>query len=109
MALKLVWLLGLVVVDCGPPESPANWVVNTSNGTKYGAKAVYNCRSDEFHPEGNHLIRYCQEDGNWSETVPECKYLKSTIINNLEQAKFGMYYIVASHDIVCFVLINCVY
>ena len=73
MALKLVWLLA--VVDCGPPESPTNVVVNTTNGTRYGAKAVYNCSSDEFRPEGSHLIRYCLEDGNWSGKEPECKYL----------------------------------
>jgi hypothetical protein len=59
-------------VDCGPAPEPAHgsvWLVNGT--TTFSSQATYTCGSD-YRLQGR-TTRLCQEDGNWSSTLPTCK------------------------------------
>lgn len=60
-------------VDCGPPPEPAHGSVFLVNGTTtFASQATYSCEAD-YRLHGRTNIRLCQEDGNWSSTLPTCK------------------------------------
>jgi len=59
-------------VDCGPAPEPAHgsvWLVNGT--TTFSSQATYTCGSD-YRLQGRNT-RLCQEDGNWSFSLPTCK------------------------------------
>ena len=60
-----------VVVDCGPLDSPANGMVNTSAGTLFEQVATYTCISG-FMLNGV-PSRECERSGEWSNEAPTCQ------------------------------------
>nr|CAH0105825.1 unnamed protein product [Daphnia galeata] len=62
-------------VDCGPAPEPSHgsvWLVNSS--TTFSSQATYTCESD-YRLQGRNT-RLCQEDGNWSSSLPTCKLIE---------------------------------
>ena len=59
-------------VDCGPtpePEHGSVWLINGT--TTFSSQASYSCEAD-YRLQGR-TTRLCQEDGNWSSSLPTCK------------------------------------
>lgn len=63
------------VVDCGDLQPPTSGMVDLSNGTTFGSRAIYSC--NDFFQLNDSSIRVCQENGQWSGTTPvcNCEYL----------------------------------
>ena len=57
-------------VDCGPLSDPANGAVDLSDGTEFGATAVYSC--DAGYILSGTSTRDCLDTGLWSGVEPTC-------------------------------------
>ena len=85
-------------VDCGPapePEHGSVWLINGT--TTFSSQASYTCEAD-YRLQGR-TTRLCQEDGNWSSSLPTCKReqqfpfrrVRSTSFNNKHFPLFSSY------------------
>ena len=67
------------VIDCGDLTDPLNGVVNLTN-TTFGSQASYTC--DTGFMLSSSQTRICQDDGNWSNSEPECTSKHMHMIDN---------------------------
>ena len=65
-----IYMYPFPVVDCGELLPPDNGMVDLSNGTTFGSRAVYSC-SDLYNLSGS-SNSVCQESGLWSGVIPMC-------------------------------------
>ena len=56
--------------DCGPLSDPANGDVDLSEGTEFGASAMYSC--DDGYILSGTSTRNCLDTGLWSGVEPTC-------------------------------------
>ncbi len=60
----------LAVVSCGSLNNPANGQVSTIDNV-YQSTASYTCDTG-YTLNGNHTTRICQDNGQWSGSIPNC-------------------------------------
>jgi CUB/sushi domain-containing protein len=63
-------LIFVLFQDCGDPEPLGNGTVDLSDGTTFGASALYKCNPG-YTLHGDNSTT-CQEDGTWHDIEQNC-------------------------------------
>ena len=65
-----IFIVSLVVIECGEPQVPVNGSIASTFSTIYGSVIKYTCS------EGSILVGYdsavCTDSGEWSNPGPDC-------------------------------------
>ena len=102
----IIILCATEIIDCGIPEGIESGNVQFSD-TVEGSLARYECQTG-YTLLGDDPVRICQDDGQWSGSVPSCNRMLINYAHIQYVLTAQFYFLLINHHLVLWITCTCI-